>query len=141
MKRLKVKHKQAIRNVANAKYNSHVDPLLAKLELLNFEDTLKCHIADFVKRMFLDKTPPSFKQIFKPMSSHRVVKLANQRPKIKALELFPNTIFPKIWNELDNSVRLSTSCNTVKKIIKEKSLKIYKDFHCDKTRCYVCKKL
>ena len=98
MKRLKLKHKQAIRNVANAKYNSHVDPLLAKLELLNFEDALKCHIADFVKHMFLDKTPPSFKQIFKPMSSHRVVKLANQRPKIKALELFPSTIFPKIWN-------------------------------------------
>ena len=34
--RLKTKHKQAIRNVANASYNAHVDPLLGKLGLLNF---------------------------------------------------------------------------------------------------------
>jgi hypothetical protein len=139
--RLKTKHKQAIRNVANASYNAHVDPLLGKLGLLNFEDTLTYYIANFVKTIFMNKAPSSFEQIFEPMSSQRVVKLKNERPKLKALESFPNVMFPKIWNDLDNSIRLSNTCKTLKLAIKEKSIQKYKNFQCMKNKCYVCKKL
>ena len=140
MKRLITKRKQAIRNVANAKFNAHVDPLLGTLKILNVEDTLKCCTAEFVKSIFLDKLPNSFKQIFKPMNSERVVKLTVQAPKVKCLETFPNVMFPKVWNSLDSNIRLSNSCKTVKTKIKEQSFDYYNQFSCNKNRCYVCKK-
>ena len=140
MKRLITKQKQAIRNVANAKFNAHVDPLLGTLKILNVEDTLKCCTAEFVKSIFLNKLPNSFKQIFKPMNSERVVKLTVQAPKVKCLETFPNVMFPKVWNSLDSNIRLSNSCKTVKTKIKEQSFDYYNQFSCNKNRCYVCKK-
>ena len=138
MKRLKTKQKQAIRNVANASYNAHVDPLLNNLEILNFDDTLKLCTAEFIKLLFLDKLPSSFKQIFKPMSSDRVVKLSIQAPKLKALEKFPNVMFPRVWNNLNSSIRLSNSCKAVKRSIRNNSLNQYKIFSCNKNKCYVC---
>ena len=72
MKRLVTKKKQAIRNV---KFNAHLDQLLGTLKVLNVEDSLKCHTTDFVKSLFLENLPTLFKQIFKPMTSERVVKL------------------------------------------------------------------
>jgi len=138
MKRLKTKQKQAIRNVANVSYNSHVDPLLNNLEILNFDDTLKVCTAEFIKLLFLDKLPISFKQIFKPMSSDRVVKLSIQAPKLKALEKFPNVMFPRIWNNLNSNIRLSNSCKAVKRSIRDNSLNQYKMFSCNKNKCYVC---
>jgi len=140
IKRLKTKQKQAIRNVANAKFNAHVDPLLGTLKILNFEDTLKCHTAEFIKSLFLEKLPTSFKDIFKPMLSDRVVKLTVEKPKLKAIETFPNVIFPKVWNNLESSVRLSNSCKVVKNSIKNKSFESYNLFQCNKNKCYVCKK-
>ena len=89
----------------------------------------------------MNKAPSSFKQIFEPMSSLRVVKLKSESPKLKALEAFPNVMFPKIWNNLDNNVRLSSTCKTLKKAIKEKSIQKYKNFQCNKNKCYVCKKI
>ena len=53
MKRLVTKQKQEIRNVANAKFNAHLHPLLGTLEILNVEDTLKCHTTQFVKSLSL----------------------------------------------------------------------------------------
>jgi hypothetical protein len=75
------------------------------------------------------------------MSSQRVIKLKNERPTLKALESFPNVMFPKIWNDRDNSVILSNTCKTLKLAIKEKSIQKYKNFQCMKNKCYVCKKL
>lgn len=138
IKRLKTKQKQAIRNVANVSYNAHVDPLLNNLDILNFDDTLKLCTAEFLKLLFLDKLPDSFKQIFKPMSSERVVKLTIQAPKCKSLEKFPNVMFPKIWNNFNSSIRLSNSCKAVKKAIKNDALNQYKLFRCNKNKCYVC---
>ena len=140
MKRLVTKQKQAIRNVANAKFNAHVDPLLGTLKILNIEDTIKCHTAEFVKSLFTEKLPISFKDIFKPMASERVVKLTVQVPKLKCIEAFPNVMFPKIWNNLDNNIRLSNSCNIVKNKIKQQSFESYIQFRCNKNKCYVCEK-
>ena len=141
IKRLKIKQKQAIRNVANVSYNSHVDPILSNLEILNFDDTLKLCTAEFIKLLFLDKLPSSFKQIFKPMSSDRVVKLSTQAPKLKTLEKFPNVMFPRIWNNLDSSTRLSNSCKAVKKAIRNNCLNQYERFTCNKNKCYVCNRI
>ena len=140
LNRLKIKQKQAVRNVAKASYNSHVNPILGNLGILNFEDTLKSRTAEFIKCLFLDKLPPTFKQIFKPMTSERVVKLSIQMPKLRALENFPNITFPKVWNNLDLSIRLSNSCKSLKTSIKNNSLNCYKLFNCNKNKCYVCKK-
>ena len=54
MKRLVTKQKQAIRNVANAKFNANVDPLLGTLKILNVGDSLKCLTTEFVKSPFLE---------------------------------------------------------------------------------------
>ena len=141
IKRLKIKQKQAIRNVANLSYNSHVDPILSNLEILNFDDTLKLCTAEFIKLLFLDKLPSSFKQIFKPMSSDRVVKLSTQAPKLKTLEKFPNVMFPRTWNSLDSSIRLSNSCKAVKKAIRKNCLNQYDRFTFNKNKCYVCNRI
>jgi len=140
LKRLKIKQKQAIRNVAKVNYNAHVNPLLGKLEILNFDDTLKSQTAEFVKCLFLDKLPTTFKQIFEPMISERAIKLKIQVPKFKAIENFPNITFPKMWNNLDLNIRQSNSCKSIKKSIINKSLSQYKLFNCNKNKCYVCKK-
>jgi hypothetical protein len=50
-------------------------------------------------------------------------------------------MFPKIWNDRDNSVILSNTCKTLKLAIKEKSIQKYKNFQCIKNKCYVRKKL
>ena len=88
--------------------------------------------------LFLEKLPDSFKQIFKPMSSERVVKLTIQAPKCISLEKFPNVMFPKMWNNFNSSIRLSNSCKAVKKAIKNDALNQYKLFRCNKNKCYVC---
>ena len=74
------------------------------------------------------------------MSSDRVVKLTIQVPKSKAMETFTNVMFPKVWNNLDSSIRLSNSCKVVKSKIKKQSNDSYRLFQCNKNKCYVCKK-
>ena len=104
MKRLVTKQKQAIRNVAYAKFNAHLDQLLGTVKILDVEDTLKClSLQTLLKALFLK------------MLSEREVKLTIQVPKLKCIETFPNEMFPKTSNNLDSNVRLSSSCNIVKK--------------------------
>ena len=74
------------------------------------------------------------------MASERVVKLTVQVPKLKCIEAFPNVMFPKIWNNLDNNIKLSSSFNIVKNKIKQQSFESYNQFHCNKNKYYVCEK-
>ena len=140
MNRLLLKQKQAVRYVANAKYNAHVDPLLEKYDLLKLEDILLVNIGSFVKSFLTGKMPDSFNDIFQPMLSNRVMKLKVPLPKHKALETFPNVSFVKLWNNLDSNIRCSETKNSTKNLIKKKSLEKYKSFKCDKRKCFVCKK-
>lgn len=140
MKRLKTKNKQAIRNVANAKFNAHVDPILKELEVLDIEATYTYFVADFVKKLFLNKLPTSFNSMFEKMSSQRVFKLKCEKPKNKSLELFPKVAIPRLWNSLENNIRMSSSCRAMKESLRDKVMSRYENFNCDKNKCYVCQK-
>ena len=140
MKRLKTKNKQAKRNVANAKFNAHVDPILKELEVLDIEATYTYFVADFVKKLFLNKLPTSFDSMFEKMSSQRVFKLKCEKPKNKSLELFPKVAIPRLWNSLENNIRMSSSCRVMKESLRDKVMSKYENFNCDKNKCYVCQK-
>ena len=123
------KQKQAIRKVAYAKFKAHLDQLLGTLKILDVEDNLKCLTTEFVKSPFLEK-----------MLSEREVKLTIQVPKLKCIETFPNEMFPKTSNNLDSNVRLSSSCNIIKKNKEQQSFESYYHFCCNSNKCYACKK-
>ena len=61
---LQTLQKKAIRNVSNAKYNSHVNPLFLKLKLLNVTDTFNYNLGIFMYKYTYSMVPKSFTNFF-----------------------------------------------------------------------------
>ena len=70
--------------------------------------------------MFTCKLPESFDNMFKSLSSQRSKKLLISIPKTKHLENFPAVSRPKLWINIRNEMKSS--------------------FHCNKRKCFSCKK-
>ena len=62
--RLITLQKRAVRCIVNAKYNSHTDPIFAKLGILKFKDLLDLNQICFVHKFISNKLPPSFDYFF-----------------------------------------------------------------------------
>jgi len=135
-----LKQKKAVRSIIGANYNSHTDPLFAKLKILKFDDLFEINVCQFIFKFLQNKLPDTFSQMFEPLNSVRVNKLLIQRPKIKFLESLPTACYPKIWNCQPNSIRSSNSVKEMKNKMKKIAFADYQTFRCNKTKCYSCKK-
>ena len=132
--------KRAIRIIVGANYNAHTEILFGQSKILKFDDLVNLNILNFISKFFHKKLPESFDNMFKVLSSQRSKKLLISIPKTKHLEYFPAVSFPKLWNNLRNEIRLSDSVKKSLSMIKKDYLLNYKSFHCNKRKCFSCKK-
>lgn len=138
--KIAILQKRAFRNIVNAKYNAHTDPIACNLELLNIYDLLESNIAEFVAKFLQNKLPDSINNLFSPLNNMRTKNLRLEKPKYKTYNSFPTVAFPKIWNSLPIEVKSLDSPSAVKKCMKRKFLNNYRNFNCQKRKCYPCKK-
>ena len=132
--------KRAIRIIVGANYNAHTEILFGQSKILKFDDLVNLNILNFISKFFHKKLPESFDNMFKVLSSQRSKKLLISIPKTKHLEYFPAVSFPKLWNNLRNEIRLSDSVKKSLSMIKKDYFLNYKSFHCNKRKCFSCKK-
>merc|ERR1712198_715003 len=115
--------KKIIRNVCNAKYNSHTDPLFGKLKILKIND--------------LFKTPKIIQEIFKLHKPERPLRITNNIKSILNSGRIHNEL-PNIWNSLDESMKENITLKNLMNKLKSKCISQYNEFRCDKTECYSC---
>jgi exonuclease III len=137
---IRKQQKRAIRIIVGANYNAHTEILFGQSKILKFDDLVNINIINFTSKFFHKKLPESFDNMFKVLSSQRSKKLLISIPKTKHLEYFPAVSFPKLWNNLRNEIRLSGSVKKSLSMIKKDYFSTYKSFHCNKRKCFSCKK-
>ena len=127
-----------MRNVFNAKHNSHVNPLFLKLKLLNVADTFNYNLGIFMYKYTYSMVPKSFTNFFKKLQMHdRSLNYVTKRVYSEGLRTIPSNTLPKFWNSLKLELKRSSSLNLFKKELK-------KHFHfmypttCTKVNCYSC---
>ena len=132
--------KKAIRCVAKAHYNSHTEPLMGKLSILNIADLHMLKIGEFVSKYLQKSLPPTVLSEFTPLLNERSMRLRNEKPNFKSLDLLPKALVPKLWNELPHEMRKIGCHKKFKRLFKKERFKKYTNFRCTKIRCYPCKK-
>ena len=140
IEQIRKQQKEAIRIIVGANYNAHTEIHFGQSKILKFDDLVYLNIAKFTSKFFHKELPESFDSTFKSLSSQRSKKLLISIPKSKHLENFPAVLFPKLWNNLKNEIRLSSSVKRTVSMIKKDFFLKYKSFHCNKRKCFSCKK-
>ena len=140
IEQIRKQQKRAIRTIVGANYNAHTEIHFGQSKILKFDDLVYLNIAKFTSKFFHKELPESFDSTFKSLSSQRSKKLLISIPKSKHLENFPAVLFPKLWNNLKNEIRLSSSVKRTVSMIKKDFFLKYKSFHCNKRKCFSCKK-
>ena len=129
--------KKIIRNVCNAKYNSHTDPLFGKLKILKINDLFKTTTVRAIKKAHLGQTPKIIQEIFKIHKPERPLRITNNIKPILNSGRIHNEL-PNIWNSLDESMKENTTLKNLTNKLKSKCISQYNEFRCDKTECYSC---
>ena len=124
------KQKAAVRILANAKYNSHTNPLFSSLKILPFESLVEYFSLQFFYDYKNNKLPRSFNaywQTIGEFNNRYPLRNANEyvipRYRTTQVSLFPKWNLPKLWNEFDdpNNIKLLMSRNmfnvTLKKFL------------------------
>ena len=146
--RLKQLQKKAIRIIANAKYNSHTEPIMKKLEILKLEDLFKLNMLKWYFR-FENKQLPNY------FLSYKVKKqsLIHEYPTRINSQVFPPHTRIKTTEYCVRN-RISVVLNTTPELVIEKvHTHSYHGFShyakrdmiskysevCNIENCYVCK--
>ena len=116
-KPLQIIQRKAIRLITFSNFDAHTSPLLAKLNLLKFQDHIKLQTLFFVHQFNTGKLPKIFDSFFvKTSCKHNVnTRFASRStfylPKIRTNYGKFNIRFngPKLWNELDERFKSRTS--------------------------------
>lgn len=133
--------KKAVRNVLNAKYNVHAEPLMGKLDILNIFDLRDANVVEFVSKYLENKLPKCMLNFLTPLQNTRSKCLRVEKPNYKIYETFPSVKIPKIWNSWAGELRSLNSSKAVKKYVKNKCISKYKTFQCRERKCYPCGKI
>ena len=109
LKQISTLQKKCIRNVYNAKFRAHSEPIFHKLNIMKFDDLFKYNICKFVHQYRTDRLPTSFNGMFSLMresdnrnSRDSFYNYKISEPKNKVLLSFPSVVFPQMWNSLDS---------------------------------------
>ncbi len=141
--RLALMQKKAIRYIANASYNSHTEPLLKKLNILNIWDLHEYEVTLFMYKFVNHTLPQSFEWVYSfnyEIQADRVTRQSSlmhiKRCDSTFARRLPLYTFPVIWNQWSTSVDGHISLNHMKKIVKSSLLNKYaQNVKCKNPRC------
>lgn len=140
LNKITVIQKKAIRCCTKSNYNAHADPLYAKLKTLKLSDLFHLKIGEFMSKAMIKKHPCSIQVDFNLLSSTRSRNFKQEVSKLKCLDHFPKSLFPKIWNRFPIDLREKEGPKRFKKAFKEMKISNYQNFNCTKRKCFPCKK-
>jgi hypothetical protein len=145
---LVLQQKKAIRLICKAKYNEHTEPLFKKKRILPLPELVKITKLQFMYDFKWQKAPISFQGVW-ITNEDRLFEIRNLRTvsnelyvpvsRLKRLEKMPLYDFPRLWNEIDESIKSSETRKTFTQALKNdvfESLNSTKK--CDRIFCYVC---
>ena len=131
---------RAIRNVYNAKYNAHTQPLFGCTKTLTIDDLFKIASIRNIKKAHMNQTPRRIQALFSKHIKARSQRIVNNiKPELtRGRILFE---LPHLWNNLketqkDNGISL----NRLMREIKEEILEEYSNFNCNTINCRSCER-
>jgi hypothetical protein len=105
LNRLKIKQKEAIRIICNARYRDHTAPLFAQLKILPFSQLIHYSNLKFMHSFFHNMLPFSFRQMWltnRDRNQDRILRNADNlyipQHNYASLKRMPLFNFPRIWN-------------------------------------------
>jgi len=139
--------KRAIRIISKAKYNSHTEPLLKNLNILNVNDLYEFEILIFMHKFIHHKLPKSFSNIFtfnheirgdRPTRQSSL--LHQERCDSNFAKRLPLYKFPVIWNIWSRIVPGNiVSLPQFKKFVKNHMISNYSNsIKCNNIHCQDC---
>ena len=136
---LQTLQKRSLRYVANAKSNSHVNPLFVKYNLLNVRDMIDYNTAIFMHKYTYNSLPSSFSNFFDKLYTHdRNLNYRTNLIRTNATKSIPSNFLPNLWNSLDITLKRIGSSKIFKNHYKKSLHSNYK-LNCDKKNCFACK--
>ena len=111
IKKVSLLQKRAVRTISRARYNSHSEPLLNQLNILNVTDLYELEILQFMQKFLNHKLPQSFNNIFTLNREIQVLHTTRQssllyqeRCDSNFAKKLPIYSFPIIWNMWSHNV-------------------------------------
>ena len=139
LSQIQILQKKSLRYIANSKYNSHVNPLFVKYNVLNVNDMVYLNMGIFMYQYTYNNLPSSFNDLFKKLCTHdRNLNYRSNMINSSFLKSLPSNSLPNYWNSLNITLKRSTSLSMFKKGLKN-HLQMQYRLVCDKKNCYSCK--
>jgi hypothetical protein len=124
LNKIKLKQKQAIRIVCNAKYRDHTGPLFKQQKILPLDNLIRYSALKFMHKFSHGKLPFSFNEMWttnRQRNPDIVLRNADNYyvppHNFATTKRFPFYTFPRIWNEADQS-KLNPSLNVFLRNVK-----------------------
>ena len=130
--------KRAIRNVCNAKYNAHTQPLFGCTRTLTIDDLFKLAAIRNIKKAHLNQTPKRIQILFSKHTTDRPQRIANNiKPELTRGRILCE--LPQLWNNLKECQKEEgLSLNRLIKEIKDEIMEEYNTFTCEANNCRSC---
>ena len=134
VKKIFIKQKRALRMVYGGSYNCHTAPIFKKYNILPFPELIKFTSLKFVWEYKCNKLPSTFLNTFydsNPTAHNHGYNLRTSNDffipicRNKTVERLPLFNFPKTWNQLNESFKMSNRMDEILGEIKEELLYIY----------------
>jgi hypothetical protein len=133
--------KSFVRIISASHQKSHADPLFARLRTLKIEDLYDQRMRLFSYKSYFNQMPSEMNALLDKVSdshSHNTrgarCNLFVNRENVKSIKY----IAPKLWNALDEKLKVSGTVSSFKQRSKEEFLLGYAKFRCNIRGCYSC---
>ena len=144
LKNLESLQNKAIRNLANAKYISHADPIYKNLNILKLRDQININHVLTAHKFKYSRLPDTLDLFFKYNSEteSRHLRTDDGNFSIPAKASLVNPVLPipeilKAWNKLPYSLKCIAKEKTFSKETKQLYFENY-ELICSNTNCYSC---
>ena len=137
---LVLQQKKAIRLICKAKYNEHTEPLFKKTRILPLNELVRITKLQFMYDFKWQNAPISFQRLFEIRNLRTVSnELYVEISRLKRLEKMPLYDFPRLWNEIDISIKSSATKKSFTEALKNEVFdSLNSNKICNRIFCYVC---
>ena len=122
---LLILQKKATRSITFSQFDAHSTPLFKYIRILKFSDLVNFHTSIFMHKFYNNKLPPFFSDFFTPVNQiHNYnTRLASMKSYFLDKVRTNYGLFnirsqgAKIWNSIDNNIKLLSAYQFKKKIL------------------------
>ena len=140
--------KRAVRIIDRKSYKYHTDPLFKSLNILKLPDLYNLQILLFMHDLLHNILPKSF-QNFATLNVHLLARTTRQSnsfhtplPRTKFSLKQPNHVFPRIWNNFNQTLSLNETRASLKKQYKSHIFSTYLNIVvCNNPSCIMCREI